>query len=170
MYYELCGTGLCHLNYNTCHTCLVAQTVKCLPAMGETRARFLGQEDPLEKEMVIHSSTLAWKFPWMEEPDRLQSMGLQRVRHNWGTSLSHLSGYLLIFLIPFKNFRIPLLFFFLFFFNIYMFNWNQSTAYEALCRMKLCFTRYKCEKVNKGGKTTWFLTSQVLYSKTWESH
>ena len=54
--------------------------VKCLPAMRETRVRFLGQEDPLEKEMAIHSSTLAWKIPWMEEPDRL-SMGLQRVRH-----------------------------------------------------------------------------------------
>ena len=60
---------------------LVAQMVKRLPAMRETRVRFLGQEDPLEKEMAIHSSTLAWKIPWMEEPDRLQSMGLQRVRH-----------------------------------------------------------------------------------------
>ena len=42
----------------------------------------LGQEDPLEKEMAIHSSTLAWKIPWMEEPDRLQSMGSQRVGRN----------------------------------------------------------------------------------------
>ena len=58
---------------------LVAQTVKHLPAMWETRVRFLGQEDPLEKEMAIHSSSLAWKIPWMEEPDRLQSMGSQRV-------------------------------------------------------------------------------------------
>ena len=56
---------------------LVAQTVKHLPAMRETRIRFLVQEDPLEKEMAIHSSTLAWKIPWMEEPDRLQSMGLK---------------------------------------------------------------------------------------------
>ena len=54
---------------------LMAQTVKCLPAMRETWVRFLGWEDPLEKEMAIHSSTLAWKIPWMEEPDRLQSMG-----------------------------------------------------------------------------------------------
>ena len=61
---------------------LVAQTVKLLPAMQETRVRFLGREDPLEKEMEIHSSTLAWKIPWTEEPDRLQSMGLQRVGHN----------------------------------------------------------------------------------------
>ena len=59
----------------------MAQTVKRLPAMRETRVQFLGQEDPLEKEMAIHSSTLAWKIPWMEEPDRLLSMGLQRVRH-----------------------------------------------------------------------------------------
>ena len=58
---------------------LVAQTVKRLPAMLETWVRFLGREDPLEKEMAIHSSTLAWKIPWTEEPDRLQSMGLQRV-------------------------------------------------------------------------------------------
>ena len=56
--------------------------VKCLPAMWETRVRFLGREDPLEKEMAIHSSTLAWKIPWKEEPDRLQSMGSQRVGHD----------------------------------------------------------------------------------------
>ena len=54
--------------------------------MRETRVQFLGQEDPLEKEMAIHSSTLAWKIPWTEEPGRLQSMGVQRVRHNWATS------------------------------------------------------------------------------------
>ena len=52
--------------------------VKRLPAMRETWVRFLGREDPLEKEMAIHFSTLAWKIPWMEELDRLQSMGLQR--------------------------------------------------------------------------------------------
>ena len=61
---------------------LVAQMVKCLPAMRETQVRFLGWEDPLEKEMAIHSSTLAWKIPWTEEPDRLQSMGSQRVGHD----------------------------------------------------------------------------------------
>ena len=53
----------------------MAQTVKRLPEMRETWVRFLGQEDPLEKEMAIHSSTLAWKIPWTKEPDRLQSMG-----------------------------------------------------------------------------------------------
>ena len=54
---------------------LVAQMVKCLPAVQETLVESLGQEDPLEKEMAIHSSTLAWKIPWTEEPGRLQSMG-----------------------------------------------------------------------------------------------
>jgi len=57
--------------------------VKRLPAMRETRVRFVGRENPLEKEMAIHSSTLAWKIPWMEEPDRLQSMGSQRVGHEF---------------------------------------------------------------------------------------
>ena len=56
--------------------------VKCLPAMWETWVQSLGLEDPLEKEMAMHSSTLAWKIPWMEEHGRLQSMGLQRVRHD----------------------------------------------------------------------------------------
>ena len=54
----------------------------CLPTMRETGVQSLGQEDPLEKEMATHSSTLAWKIPWMEEPGRLQSMGSQRVGHD----------------------------------------------------------------------------------------
>ena len=56
--------------------------VKLLPAMQETWVRSLGQEDPLEKEMATHSSILAWKIPWMEEPGRLQSTGSQRVGHD----------------------------------------------------------------------------------------
>ena len=56
--------------------------VKRLPTMRETWVRTLGGGDPLEKEMATHSSTLAWKIPWMEEPGRLQSMGSQRVGHN----------------------------------------------------------------------------------------
>ena len=63
-------------------TSLVAQTVRRLPTMQESRVQSLGQEDLLEKEMATHSSILAWKIPWMEEPNRLQSMGSQRVRHN----------------------------------------------------------------------------------------
>ena len=60
----------------------MAQRVKRLSTMWETRVQSLGQEDPLEKEMAIHSSTLAWKIPWMEEPDGLQYMGSQRVGHD----------------------------------------------------------------------------------------
>ena len=56
--------------------------VKCLPAVQETRVQSLGQEDNLEKEMATHSSTLAGKIPWTEEPGKLQSMGSQRVRHD----------------------------------------------------------------------------------------
>ena len=75
--------------------------------MWETRVRFLGGEDPLEKEMAVHSSTLAWKIPWTEEPDRLQSMGSQRVRHDWATlscpglpgkSRYDISSFLLLFI------------------------------------------------------------------------
>ena len=58
-------------------TLFIAQLVKNLPAMQETWVRFLGREDPLEKEMALHSSILAWKIPWTEEPGGLQSMGLQ---------------------------------------------------------------------------------------------
>ena len=61
---------------------LVAQSLKRLPGMWETRVRSLGWEDPLEKEMATHSSTLAWRTPRREEAGRLQSMGLQRVGHN----------------------------------------------------------------------------------------
>ena len=61
---------------------LVAQRLKRLPGMRETWVRSLGREDPLEKEMATHSSTLAWKMPWTEEPCRLQSMESQRVGHD----------------------------------------------------------------------------------------
>ena len=61
---------------------MVAQMVKRLPTMWETRVRSLGREDPLEKEMATHSSTLAWKIPWIEQPGGLQSMGSQRAIHD----------------------------------------------------------------------------------------
>ena len=61
---------------------LVAQTVNSLPTETEIRVQSLGWEDPLEKKMATHSSILAWKIPRIEEPGRLQSMGLQRVRHD----------------------------------------------------------------------------------------
>ena len=83
---------------------LVAQRVKRLPPMQETRVRFLGREDPLEKEMAIHSSILAWRIPWTEKPSRLQSTGLQRVGHDWATSPSPLiiykKSFKLLFLPP----------------------------------------------------------------------
>ena len=67
----------------------LAQKVKRLSTMRETQVRSLGWEDPLEKEMAIHSRTIAWKIPWAEEPGRLQSMGSQRVGHDLATSLLH---------------------------------------------------------------------------------
>ena len=67
---------------------LVAERVKPLPAMQKTRVRSLGQEDPLEKEMAIHSSILAWEIPWTEDP--VQSIGLQRVGHNLVTKQQQL--------------------------------------------------------------------------------
>ena len=72
---------------------LMARMVKRLPAVQEIWVQSLGPEDPLEKEMATHSSTLAWKIPWTEEPGTLQSMGLQRVGHNWVTSLSVWRGF-----------------------------------------------------------------------------
>ena len=61
---------------------LVAQMVKNLPAVQEAHIQSLGQEDPLEKGMATHSSILAWRIPWTEEPDGLQATGLQRVGHD----------------------------------------------------------------------------------------
>ena len=71
-----------HSDFVFLYVFLVAQMVKRLPAMQETCVQFLGQEDPLEKEMAAHSSTLAWKIPWMEETGGLQYMELQRAGHN----------------------------------------------------------------------------------------
>ena len=73
---------------------LVVQLVKNVPAVQETQFPSLGQEDPLEKEMAIHSSILAWRIPWKEKPGRLQSMGSQRARHDWVTFTSEEPGVL----------------------------------------------------------------------------
>ena len=73
----------------------MAQRIKHLPAMQETRVQSLGWEDPLEKEMAIHSSILAWRIPWREEAGRLQSMGLQRVEHDRATSHMSIIIYVL---------------------------------------------------------------------------
>ena len=81
-------------------TSLVSQMVKCLPTMLEAQVQALGWEDPLEKEMETHSSTLACKIPWTEEPGRLWFMWSQRVGHNWVTSLSiYLYQFFVYFLV-----------------------------------------------------------------------
>ena len=85
---------------------LVAQMVKHLPIMRETQIQSLGREDPLEKEMATHASTLTWKIPWTEEPGRLQSIGSQRVGHYWLTSL-HFLLMEAIFSFVFLNHNFP---------------------------------------------------------------
>ena len=113
---------------------LVAQTVKHLPTMRETQVRSLGREDPLEKEMATHSSTLAWKIPWMEECDRLQSMGSQRVGHDWATSLSLLFIYLFLFWIRYFIYFLIILNFILFlnFMNCISFAKYQNESLSLL--------------------------------------
>ena len=73
---------MCIYTHTYIYISLVAQRLKHLPAMQETWARSLGGEDPLEKEMATHSSTLAWRIPWTEEPGGLQPTGSQRVGHD----------------------------------------------------------------------------------------
>ena len=95
---RVCTVFLCSLpssvhsfNYHSSYLpldSLVAQMVKSLPTMQETWVQSLDQENPLEKGMATHCSILAWKIPWMEEPGGLQSIGSQRVGHDWATSLS----------------------------------------------------------------------------------
>ena len=80
---------------------LVAQMIKNLPTMQETQVGFLGWEDLLEKGMATHSSILAWRIPWTEETGGLQSIGLQRVRHNWATTThTQIWASLVLFLVP----------------------------------------------------------------------
>ena len=69
--------------------------VKNPPAKQEMWVRFLGLEDPLEKEMATHSNILDWRIPWTEEPGRLQSIGLQRVRHDWVAEYTCMAGLIL---------------------------------------------------------------------------
>ena len=76
------GNNFFKLYIITSRASLAAQTVKSLPIEWETQVPTLGQEDPLEKEMATHSSILAWRIPWIEEPGRLPFMGSQRVGHS----------------------------------------------------------------------------------------
>ena len=93
-------SSFCHLFFFL-KTSLVAQVVKRLPTMLETWVWSLGREGPLEKEMATHSSNLAWKIPWTEEPGRPRSMGSQRVRHDWVTSLFFFLSSFLFFNVDF---------------------------------------------------------------------
>ena len=87
-------------------TSLVAQMVKHLPTMQKTWVQSLGWEDLLEKEMATHSSILAWKIPRMEEPGRLQSVRLQRVGHDWATSLSLESIHSLLAVVTYLQYNL----------------------------------------------------------------
>ena len=81
--------GRIHFLRTSSHLCglsLMVQVVKNLPTVQETWLQSLGQEDSLEEEMAAHSHILAWRILWREQPDRLQSTGSQRVRHNWATN------------------------------------------------------------------------------------
>ena len=79
---------------HTCFLVLVAQAVKNLPATQETWVQSLGREDPLEQKMATHTSILAWRIPWTEKPGGLQSMGSQRVRHDWATNIFTLWSFM----------------------------------------------------------------------------
>ena len=90
-------------NWATKRASLVAQRVKHLPVVQETWVWFLGREDPLEKEIATHSSTLAWEIPWTEKPGRLQSMRSQRVGHAEQLTISLLLGQVSFKLLSAKN-------------------------------------------------------------------
>ena len=93
------GQNILNVEFSPRGLHLVSQMVKSLPAMRETQVQSLGWEDPLEKEIAIHSSILAWKIPWMEEPGRLQSIGLEeldttsQLNNNHHPKIYHLSHF-----------------------------------------------------------------------------
>ena len=82
LFFLLCYKSQPELSLAIIQASLVAQLVKNPPAMGETWVQSLSWEDPLEEVMATHSSILAWRIPWTEEPGELQSMGSERVEHN----------------------------------------------------------------------------------------
>ena len=108
---------------------LVAQSVKNLPAVQETRVQSLGWEDPLEKEMATHSSILAWKISWTEESGGLQSMGSQSVGHDWATN-TYLYNSVKQF-----SFNLKIIFFCLF----YIPEWNECFGGWGRTRKTTCF-------------------------------
>ena len=96
--------GYKYTNINKGLYLLVTQIIKIPPAVQETQVQSLGQEDPLEKGMATHSSILAWKIPWREEPRRLQSTGLQRFEPDWADTTEKLSYLHKLLLWPEKKF------------------------------------------------------------------
>ena len=125
--------------HSLCNTSMIAQMVKNLPAMWATWVQSLGREDPLGKGNATHPSILAWKTPWTEEPGRLESMGLQRLRYDWATFSHSLTLYNMpqylgsSFIISlFTYWSVPL-------FNIYIFLFNlqkcslHTKNYKYLC-------------------------------------
>ena len=114
--------------------------------MQDTRVQSLGWEDPLEKEMAAHSSILAWKIPWMAEPGRLLSMRLQRVGHDWATSLTHSLTKAIRYWLnhnkfvqdPIKNYLHLSNYFLFFFFFKYLFIWLCQVLIAAHGIFDLC--------------------------------
>ena len=123
-------------------TSLVAWMVKHLPTMQETRVQSLGQEDLLEREMASHSSILAWKIPWTEQPGRLYSMGSQRVRHDQATSLSFFSfSYFILVCFPWSLFPNP--------FSLLVTHYNIIHVLSVYASPEiLCVTQYTWVKLH----------------------
>ena len=116
--------------------------VKHLPTMQETRVQSLGQEDLLEREMASHSSILAWKIPWTEQPGRLYSMGSQRVRHDQATSLSFFSfSYFILVCFPWSLFPNP--------FSLLVTHYNIIHVLSVYASPEiLCVTQYTWVKLH----------------------
>ena len=135
----------------------MAQTVKCLPSMQETWVWSLGGEDPLEKEMTTHSGILAWKTPWMEKPGGLQSMGSQRVGHDWVTSL--FTGYSMCTYVSLSSWAIMISYVHAGELN----RWSPKSSqfYPSRC-LQLMQSWQLCIGWNNHGMTPWFDSVQKL--------
>ena len=119
------------MTVNLCQGFPWAQRLKRLPGIQKPRVRSLGWEDPLEKEMAPHSSTLAWRIPWREQPGRLQSMGSQRDGHDWATSLTQGAPVLVTHI-----FTIAVSF-------PWSFDHYIGSLFVSCLYFKICFVQYK---------------------------
>ena len=151
--------------YHSVLASLIAQMVKNLPAVQETRVRSLGQEDPLEKEMATHSSILAWKVPWTEEPGGLQSMGSQIAGHDWATNTCTYT--LVVFLLKQSDFNPRLS-------NLFpVFRWNNDLG--RLLKLSLpsqelvwpCLYSPTTGNTSPLGLSPSGPSTRVLLTKTW---